>query len=437
MRKLLLHVLLLLGACSTIAFSNPTENFSNKKVECYPTIKFKNTGCQTVKIYLKYGYNVYFYKTLNAGVSYNQSAYYGDEWIFKVNGSSIGSYTVTNCSSHTYEIQTGGCGNGGGDCGSIPTSLYGLMYMGEYNGSKYFCSSDNYNDWNEATATNAATQLGGYLVAINSAGENEFVRNGMMANQIWIGLTDEASEGSFKWISGEPLIYTNWSSGEPNDQGVSSYGADYVVLEKSSGKWKDRSGNDNYEFVIEVPCQSAPVCDGSITGLKFYDINGGNNIALTDGSTYQLSQLPSQYNIEAMVSGNIESVKFFLSGNINDSHNENIVPYRFGGDNTPMTLTPGDYSLTVKAFINDNASGEKCDEKTVHFTIADEPVDCTVNCKREVSSTISCGGNGPYTIWLENAQGGNFFDGSAGTWEECEDGVIHYYGTATKQWEAQ
>jgi len=46
------------------------------------------------------------------------------------------------------------------------------------------------------------------------------------ASNLWIGFTDQASEGTWEWISGEAVTYTNWASGEPND----ANGEDYAVM---------------------------------------------------------------------------------------------------------------------------------------------------------------------------------------------------------------
>ena len=53
-----------------------------------------------------------------------------------------------------------------------------------------------------------------------------FTRSGIgtNSNTYWIGLNDAASEGTFAWVSGEPVTYTNWAPGEPNNAG----GEDYV-----------------------------------------------------------------------------------------------------------------------------------------------------------------------------------------------------------------
>jgi hypothetical protein len=44
----------------------------------------------------------------------------------------------------------------------------------------------------------------------------------------WIGLTDAANEGNFKWVTNEPFTFSNWAPPEPNNSGVG--GEDYVQL---------------------------------------------------------------------------------------------------------------------------------------------------------------------------------------------------------------
>lgn len=84
------------------------------------------------------------------------------------------------------------------------------------NGHVYYLLSQN--TWTESEAE--ATGLGGHLVSINDAQENEWVVSqfatfGGINRYLWIGLTDAADEGVFTWSSGEPLTYENWGSGEP------------------------------------------------------------------------------------------------------------------------------------------------------------------------------------------------------------------------------
>jgi hypothetical protein len=73
-------------------------------------------------------------------------------------------------------------------------------------------------------ARNAASAMGGYLVTITSAGENDFVWN--LVRQFpmispWTGgfqvPGSPEPNGGWSWMTGEPFLYTNWAPGEPNN----------------------------------------------------------------------------------------------------------------------------------------------------------------------------------------------------------------------------
>ncbi|MCY2989793.1 MAG: FG-GAP-like repeat-containing protein, partial [Planctomycetota bacterium] len=107
-----------------------------------------------------------------------------------------------------------------------------------------------------AAAEAEARERGGHLVTINSAAENEFVRANFAApnGEVWIGLTDEAVEGTFVWTNGEPVSYTNWNSGEPDNSSNEDYGEMY-----SGGTWNDRTAGSSLYGVIEF---DGPDSDG-------------------------------------------------------------------------------------------------------------------------------------------------------------------------------
>lgn len=144
----------------------------------------------------------------------------------------------------------------GNTCSSDP-QISGFIYMGEHNGHRYYCSATNLN-WMDAR--DAAAASGGYLATIDNAAENAFLQPKIGANVAWIGFNDMATEGSFAWVSGDPVTYTNWRSGDPNDAGgnCSTAGAigqaDFTVIHKNDGQWLDRQGCMAYEFIMEVPC---------------------------------------------------------------------------------------------------------------------------------------------------------------------------------------
>ena len=121
-----------------------------------------------------------------------------------------------------------------------------------------------------------ANQLGGHVVTINDAAENEFLqryRQNFFSqdnfNQTYpdmdcgdsdcwylfdgsfvIGLTDRETEGQFEWISGEPVSYTSWGWGEPNNGGCPTCNEDYVQF--NWGSWNDISWPDG-PIILELP----------------------------------------------------------------------------------------------------------------------------------------------------------------------------------------
>ncbi len=56
----------------------------------------------------------------------------------------------------------------------------------------------------------------GHLVTTESASENDFVYN-LSEGNTWLGASDEIQEGTWVWVTGEQLTYTNWAQGEPNN----------------------------------------------------------------------------------------------------------------------------------------------------------------------------------------------------------------------------
>ena len=111
--------------------------------------------------------------------------------------------------------------------------------------------------WQAARAY--AHSLGGHLVAINDATEQNFIATtyGPAQQSCWIGLTDAASEGTFVWDSGEPFVYADWCSGQPDDLGGVE---DYVEIFSSGGStpcWNDAqspgTGLEARRGIVELP----------------------------------------------------------------------------------------------------------------------------------------------------------------------------------------
>ena len=155
-------------------------------------------------------------------------------------------------------------------------------------GNIYYLLSPS--NWTDAEAK--AVQLGGHLVTINDAAENQFVRNMRFGSHflLWLGLNDESNPGQFVWSSGEPVSYINWDEGQPD--GFVRNPVEHHVLMLTfdpDGVWHDfpnlathpPTGNLPAYGVVEVPgtgsaappaASLAPVQPIPIRGNEFYEV---------------------------------------------------------------------------------------------------------------------------------------------------------------------
>lgn len=120
-------------------------------------------------------------------------------------------------------------------------TITGFTNQQNYNGHSYYRSTGT-AVW--TTARTNCSNMGGHLVTITTSGEQSFIY-GLWPSG-WIGLTDEVTEGTWKWVTGETFSYTNWNNGEPNNSG----NEDYVQF-VSNGKWNDLNNNSSLAYVLE------------------------------------------------------------------------------------------------------------------------------------------------------------------------------------------
>ena len=160
-------------------------------------------------------------------------------------------YTRTSTGSDTLEVSLV-------EPGEVFFSENGHLY-------EYIASA---GDWNAAkTKAEALTRYGatGYLTTILSAEENSFVSD-RLENDGWMGASDSASEGDWKWVTGPETgtsfwsgdengstvddNYANWNAGEPNDSSGNEDCAQFYV---ATGRWNDLpcSGSSLSGYVAE------------------------------------------------------------------------------------------------------------------------------------------------------------------------------------------
>ncbi|MEM1119061.1 MAG: SdrD B-like domain-containing protein [Bacteroidota bacterium] len=252
-----------------------------------------------------------------------------------------------------------------------PTNIAGFEYMGEFNGSRYYCSERNNYTWLQAREK--AMEAGGYLAVICNAAENEYLRNGLLAHDAWIGYSDRGREGDFVWVTGENCSYTNWRSGEPNNFEGDE---DFTRILKSSGKWTDRDEHYKAEFIMEIPCEG----ESEPGGIMVTQIEGP-----ASGSVFPIGETKLKY--EAVDEcGNMEMCMFTVTvnpaptGEITLTCNDDITAATVPGGNsvvveytTPTATTTCPLDGVKVELTSGLASGSEfpVGETTITYTVTD------------------------------------------------------------------
>ncbi len=150
-----------------------------------------------------------------------------------------------------------------------------------YSSKTYLRYDTAAGSWDSARAH--CQSIGGDLVSINNAGEQTAVYEGLVGtgrHDVWIGLSDSAAEGTFKWVDGTTPSYTNWYTGNPDD---GYFNEDCVEMNyknhPQTGKWNDfrcsDGEGDNTGFICELPQN----CDPSFVDIKVNGQDGTISVA--------------------------------------------------------------------------------------------------------------------------------------------------------------
>ncbi len=120
---------------------------------------------------------------------------------------------------------------------------------------------------------------------------------------------------------------------------------------------------------IDQVCLTVETCTGAITGLVFNEMSGGSDITITNGGTYLLDDVVDNFNLEASTSGGVSSVVFTITGASSGTATENLAPWNYPGSGTTWTPVAGTYTVTIKAYSQDNGTGALCAQQTFTFTL--------------------------------------------------------------------
>ena len=170
--------------------------------------------------------------------------------------------------------------SGAGDCNDANAAVY-LGAVEECNGIDDDCDGKIDEDADRCAPCTRAEQGGktyllcssgapwlqaesfcrsrGYqLITIESAAEQDwaFAQRTVLGNDnIWIGFNDRGQERNFTWSSGIVSTYTNWDSGQPDNNGApdgASNEEDCAHIRGPSGRWNDiLCGGPYFPFICE------------------------------------------------------------------------------------------------------------------------------------------------------------------------------------------
>lgn len=153
-----------------------------------------------------------------------------------------------------------------------------------------------------AAANKTFAGVSGHLATIGGAAENALVDG--LGGDMWIGLTDSdatssldgatmpGTEGTFVWLTGEPVSYTNWHGGEPNNYGS---GEDATQMRSDNGKWNDHRagvslGETDQNFASAVEYETNTLDPTTLPALSYRERKASSSFPGTPGGARAAKQ---------------------------------------------------------------------------------------------------------------------------------------------------
>lgn len=248
---------------------------------------------------------------------------------------------------------------------SITVSLTDLDFLPE-NGHFYQYFPQAGILWNpakDAAATKSLFGLTGYLATITTKAESDFIIE-RVAGSAWIGGTDEANEGNWRWVTGPEGLenggtgrvfsgFLNWNDGEPNNCCGGEDFAHMMDWTSPPGRWNDLNNTS-------APPDSPYHPTGYM--VEYGGMPGDPDILTNITGTTVLEMIP-----EINISGSVS-----------------VCPNIMGVTYSAENLTGYTYTWTVSGGVI--ASGQGTSEITVNWGDTNPTADVSV----EAISDITC-----------------------------------------------
>ena len=308
------------------------------------------------------------------------------------------------------------------------------------------------SSWSDAASV--ARSLGGFLVTIDDANEDQWIFDTFAVNNdttrhLWIGLSDHQSEGDYRWHDGTPFTYRNWGDGQPGSGDDEDYvhitGTNMGSIEPAA--WNDLEDDPQYFPVYGV----VEIGEGADYALRFdgdddhividedlpdwgnhIEIEAWVNVADTDGIQFitmlgdygwglYLNDGYLAYSNEYSLSRNPTSNVSIQEGVW--THVKVVVDSENGGeffiDNVSAGLIDANYSQIPAGDFGSNdcfQSGEDCDE----LYIGRMGAGCDCNYFRGMMDDVRIGNAENESFWM-------FTEGEGDSTEDYQGlvGMIH------------
>jgi large repetitive protein len=129
------------------------------------------------------------------------------------------------------------------------------------------------HSYQEAAAM--CTAFGGHLASITTAAEDAAAFSAVRSGDTpWLGATDIATEGTFRWVTGEAFGYSNFDAGKPDNAGNAD-----CVRYVADGAWTDAACGGSAAHASGTLCE----VDLAVTTPAFATGGGGTrSVAIAD-----------------------------------------------------------------------------------------------------------------------------------------------------------